>query len=48
MAVSNVKVFSVVMELQQVVPCALLVYHQFNIHNCAFCPHSVFVCFVWI
>ena len=24
------------------------VYHRFNIHNSAFCPHSVFMCFVWI
>ena len=23
-------------------------YHQFNIHNSTFRPHSVFVCFVWI
>jgi len=23
-------------------------YRQFNIHNATFCPHSVFVCFVWI
>ena len=23
-------------------------YHQFNIHNSTFCPHSVFMCFVWI
>jgi hypothetical protein len=24
------------------------VYHQFNIHNSTFCPHSLFMCFVWI
>jgi hypothetical protein len=23
-------------------------YHQINIHNSTFCPHSVFMCFVWI
>jgi len=23
-------------------------YHQFNIHNSTFCPHSVFMCFVLI
>jgi hypothetical protein len=23
-------------------------YRQFNIHNSTFCPHSVFMCFVWI
>ena len=23
-------------------------YHQFNIDNSTFCPHSVFMCFVWI
>ena len=23
-------------------------YRQFNFHNCTFCPHSVFMCFVWI
>jgi hypothetical protein len=23
-------------------------YHQFNIHNSTFCPHTVFMCFVWI
>ena len=23
-------------------------YHQVNIHNSTFCPHSVFMCFVWI
>jgi hypothetical protein len=23
-------------------------YHHFNIHNSTFCPHSVFMCFVWI
>ena len=22
-------------------------YHQFNIHNSTFCPHRVFICFVW-
>jgi len=24
------------------------VYRQLNIHICTFCPHSVFMCFVWI
>ena len=23
-------------------------YRQFNIHNSTFCPHTVFMCFVWI
>jgi hypothetical protein len=23
-------------------------YRHFNIHNSTFCPHSVFMCFVWI
>ena len=23
-------------------------YHQLNIHSSTFCPHSVFMCFVWI
>jgi len=23
-------------------------YHQFNIHNSTFCPHTLFMCFVWI
>ena len=23
-------------------------YQQFNTHNSTFCPHSVFMCFVWI
>ena len=22
-------------------------YHQFNIHNSTFCPHTVFMCFMW-
>ena len=29
-------------------PSGNYMYHQFNIHNSAFCPHSVFMCFVWI
>jgi hypothetical protein len=23
-------------------------YRQFNIHNSTLCPHTVFMCFVWI
>ena len=29
-------------------PSGHYMYHQFNIHNSTFCPHSVFMCFVWI
>ena len=29
-------------------PSGHSMYRQFNIHNSAFCPHSVFMCFVWI
>jgi hypothetical protein len=29
-------------------PSCYYMYHQFNIHNSTFCPHSVFMCFVWI
>ena len=26
----------------------IFIYRQFNISNSTFCPHSVFMCFVWI
>ena len=29
-------------------PSGHYMYRQFNIHNSTFCPHSVFMCFVWI
>jgi hypothetical protein len=29
-------------------PSGYYMYHKFNIHNSTFCPHSVFMCFVWI
>ena len=30
-------------------PCGFYMYHQvFTFNNSTFCPHSVFVCFVWI
>jgi hypothetical protein len=29
-------------------PIGHYMYHQFNIHNSTFCPHSVFMCFVRI
>jgi len=29
-------------------PSGYYMYHQFNITNFTFCPHSVFICFVWI
>ena len=29
-------------------PNGYYMYHQFNINNSTFCPHSVFMCFVWI
>ena len=29
-------------------PSGHYMYHQFNIHNPTFCPHCVFMCFVWI
>ena len=29
-------------------PSGHYMYHQFNIHNSTFCPHTVFMCFVWI
>ena len=29
-------------------PTGHYMYRQFNIHNSAFCPHSVIMCFVWI
>ena len=29
-------------------PSGHYMYHQFNIHNSTFCPHTVFICFVWI
>jgi len=29
-------------------PSGHYMYHQFNIHNSTFCPHSALMCFVWI
>jgi len=29
-------------------PSGHYTYHQFNIHSSTFCPHNIFVCFVWI
>jgi len=29
-------------------PSGHYMYRQFNIQNSTFCPHSVFMCFMWI
>jgi hypothetical protein len=37
-----------VMYIKPSKPSGHYMYHQCNINNSIFCPHSVFVCFVWI
>jgi hypothetical protein len=32
----------------EVVSSGYYTYRQFNIHSSTFCPHSLFMCFVWI
>ena len=44
MAVSNMKVFSVAMEMQQVAPCALFIYRQFNIQQFYVLPTQLHLC----